>query len=577
MSDTPQKSIGPRMIVIQILLLGCLCLLGARSFEVQIFQGSDLARRAQNNYLKYRTIQGERGQILDRNENKLAASIDSLTITADPSQIKKPEQTAQCLARILKLDPKPLVVRLATTRRFTVVARDVSPELAEKVRQENLVGIYYQNDFKRVYPNMSLASQVLGFTGKQDAGLEGLEFKYNAVLTGSSAKINFKEDGAGRLLDMDKRQKEELKGNSLVLTLDKKIQFFAEKALENAVTGNRARSGMALVMRTDTGELLAMAHYPKFDPNNFGDYPQETYRNRAVTDPFEPGSAMKVFTAAAALENGFFPESIFDCENGNYKIGRYTVHDTHPHEWLSISKIIQFSSNIGAAKISETIGKEALYKYLTGFGFGDRSNVGCPGETPGTLPQCREWSKIDTGAISFGQGLSVSAVQLIAGVSAIANHGMLMKPMLIKKITSHTGKDIQVFDKTPIRQVISEETADKIKTMMNLVVEEEGTGSKAAIPGYPVCGKTGTAQKARKTGQGYAKDKYVSVFAGFAPKQSPRLAAVVVVDEPTVKYYGGEVAAPAFKEIMAQAFSYLNIPPEQESPMVAGLDKGDQP
>ena len=574
MPEEKKRPMGPRIVFIQILLVGCLCLLGARSFEVQIFQARDLTQKAENNYSRHLTIQGERGLILDRNFNKLGASIDALTVTADPSQIEAPEKTAKALAGILKIDRAPLAKRLATDRRFAVVARDISPDQAAQIRELKIRGIYFKNDSKRFYPNRNLAAQVIGFTGEDDAGLEGLEFKYNAVLTGAKAKIKITKDGTGRILDIDKQKKAELKGNSLVLTIDKKIQFLSERALESTVKEHKAHSGMALVMRPDTGELLAIAHYPQFNPNNYQDFSQEVFRNRAVTDAFEPGSAMKVFTAAAALETGFTPKSIFYCENGEYRIGRYTIHDTHAHEWLSINKIIKFSSNIGAAKICETIGKETLYQYLVGFGFGTRTLLGCPGESPGSLLPPGQWSDVDAGAISFGQGLSVSAVQLISGISAIANHGELMKPMLIKKIISNTGKDIQVFSPERLRKVVSETTAAQVRRMLAHAVEEDGTGTKAAIEGYSVCGKTGTAQKARKDRRGYEKNKYISVFAGFAPRDNPRLAALVIVDEPKEDYYGGDVAAPAFREIMAQSFNYLNIPPEKE--MVAALAKGDR-
>ncbi len=285
---------------------------------------------------------------------------------------------------------------------------------------------------------------------------------------------------------------------------------------------------------------------------------------------------MKIFTAAAALEKGFAPKSIFFCENGTYDIGSFTIHDTHPHDWLSINQIIKFSSNIGAAKIVETIGDKALYHYLVGFGFGDKTHLGSPGETAGNLISYRKWSKIDAGAISFGQGISVSAVQLISAISAIANDGKLMKPMLIKKIISKDGKSLRQYHPQAIRQIVSSKTAQQVKKMMSLAVKEEGTGHKAAIDGYTVCGKTGTAQKALKNKKGYAKNKYISVFGGFAPCDNPELAILVVVDEPRKKYYGGDVAAPAFKAIMTESFNYLNIPPEKTKQMIALLSPGEE-
>jgi len=576
MSKNFNKEMKQRIIVIQILIVISIFLMGAKSFDIQIFKSRELTQKAESDYSKRITIKGERGQILDRSMNKLATSIDAISISACPLKIKDPVTAAKKLSKILNIDQKKLQSSLSSQRMFSWVARRVPPVQANQIRQLNLKGIYFENDSKRFYPNRNLAAQVIGFTGSEDSGLEGLEFKYNSVLEGDSLKIKVKRDGNGRILDLDKKRRAELKGKSIVLTIDKKIQFLSEKTLERTVKTHRAKSGIALVMRPQTGELLAIAHFPQFNPNNFKGYNKEVFRNRAVTDAFEPGSTMKVFTAAAALEKGFAPKSIFFCENGTYKIGTFTIHDTHPHTWLSINQIIKFSSNIGAAKISETIGDKTLYDYLAAFGFGNKTQVGCPGETSGNLIPYRKWSRIDGGAISFGQGISVSAIQLICGISAIANGGKLMKPMLIKKIISNNGKGLRVYRPEIIRRVISAQTAQQVKKMMSLVVKKEGTGVKAAMDGYTVCGKTGTAQKALKGKKGYSKNKYTSVFAGFAPQKNPELAILVVVDEPKKQYYGGDVAAPAFKTIMAESFNYLNIPPEKNSHMIALLTTGEK-
>ncbi|MCD4676241.1 MAG: penicillin-binding protein 2 [Desulfobacula sp.] len=570
------KRMKQRLIVIQVLIISALFLLGAKSFDIQIFKAKELAQKAENDYSRYITVKGERGQILDRSMNKLATSIDAISITACPSKIKNPGVAAKKLSKILSTDPKKLQATLSSRRMFAWVARRVSPDQASQIRQLNLTGIYFENDSKRFYPNRNLAAQVIGFTGAEDSGLEGLEFKYNSVLEGDFLKIKIKRDGNGRVLNLDKKRREQLKGNSIVLTIDKKIQFLSEQTLERTVKAHRAKSGIALVMRPQTGELLSIAHFPQFNPNNFKNYDNIIYRNRAITDAFEPGSAMKVFTAAAALEKGFAPKSIFFCENGTYKIGTFTINDTHPHTWLSINQIIKFSSNIGSVKIAETIGDKALHNYLANFGFGDKTRIGCPGETSANLIPYRKWSKIDAGAISFGQGVSVSAIQLISGISAIANNGNLMKPLLIKKIISNQGKALREYHPETIRRVISSKSAQQVKRMMSLAVKKEGTGAKAAMAGYTVCGKTGTAQKALKNKKGYSKNKYISVFGGFAPKNNPELAIRVVIDEPRKQYYGGDVAAPAFRKIMAESFNYLNIPPEKSKVMVALLPFGEK-
>jgi cell division protein FtsI (penicillin-binding protein 3) len=574
MSKNVNKGLKQRIIFIQVLIVVSFFLLGAKSFDIQIFKAKGLAKKAEYDYSKYITVKGERGQIFDRNMNKLATSIDAISITACPSKIKNPGAVAKTLSKILGINRKKLQKTLASQRMFARVARTISPDQAKQIRQLNLAGIYFENASKRFYPNRNLSAQVIGFTGAENSGLEGLEFKYNSVLEGSSLKIKFKKDGNGRILDLDKKKRAELKGNSIVLTLDKKIQFLSEQILKKTVKDHQAKSGIALVMRPQTGELLSIAHFPQFNPNNFKGYNRTLFRNRAVTDAFEPGSAMKVFTAAAALEKGFAPKSIFFCENGTYKIGTFTIHDTHPHEWLSMNQIIKFSSNIGAAKIGKNIGNKALHNYLIAFGFGNKTQIECPGETSGTLLPYQKWSKIDAGAISFGQGVSVSAIQLISGISAIANNGWLMKPMLIKKIISNNGKDLKLYHPEKIKRVISSKSASQIKRMMRFVVEKEGTGRKAAMDGYTVCGKTGTAQKALENGRGYSKNNYTSVFTGFAPEDNPELAILVAIDEPRKQYYGGDVAAPAFKTIMAESFNYLNIPPETTKHMVVSLSSG---
>lgn len=571
MEKNSQKRLGHRVLFLQFILMLCIVLLGAKSFEIQIFKGDDLTQRAEKVYSKHLTIKGDRGEILDRHLNKLGTSIEAPNVTADPTQVTQPHAIARQLAGILKLNRNTLAKKLSQDRRFVMLARRISPDQAKAVKELNLKGIYLKNDSKRFYPNRNLAAQVIGFTGKEDRGLEGLEFRYNAVLEGNRIKTRVTRDGAGRILDIDKERREELKGNAIVLTIDKKIQFLSERTLEHAVKAHKAKSGMALVMRPETGELLAVAHYPQFNPNNYSEFSRNRYRNRSVTDAFEPGSIMKIFTVAAAIEKGVSPKSIYFCENGKYKIGGYTVHDTKPHEWLSLSQIIKFSSNIGAAKISETIGKKALHHYLIAFGFGQKTRLGSPGESSGSLLPYRKWSKIDSGAISFGQGVSVTGVQLISAISAVANNGKLMKPMLIKKIISHTGKELQTFEPTIIRQVISPTTARLVKNMMNQVVQEEGTGVNAAMDGYRVCGKTSTAQKADKKKRGYAKNKYIAAFGGFAPLDDPKLAILVVVDEPRPNHYGGIVAAPAFKTIMSKSFNYMSIPPETTDAMVAAL------
>lgn len=577
MQKDSNSHINRRINVIQVLMVLCIFLLAARSSDIQIFQADELTKKAESDYSHLVKIQGERGRILDRNMNPLAASIEAASVAACPLNIEDATQVAKALSPIVKISEKTIRTKISNDRQFAWIAKKIKKEDAKTIRKMGLAGVYIEKDTKRIYPYLDLAAQIIGFTGAEDTGLEGLEYKYNGILEGKADKVRLKRAGKGGFLAVDRRKRSHLKGKSIVLTIDKKIQYLSEHALEKAVKAHRAKSGIALVMQPKTGELLAMAHYPKFNPNNFRTTSQEIFRNRAVTDPFEPGSVIKVFTAASALEKGYSPRSIFFCENGTYKIGKFTINDSHPYQWLSINKIIKFSSNIGAAKITQTIGDKSLHQYLAAFGFGEKTDVGFSRETSGILLPPERWTKIDASAISFGQGLSVSAVQLLTGISAIANDGQLMKPLLVKKILSNKGKLLQEFHPQHVRQVVSKSTAEHISRMMHLAVQEDGTGSKAAMEGYAVCGKTGTAQKVSKNRKGYSKNRYTSIFAGFAPRYNPELSILVVVDEPMGgKYYGGDVAAPAFKKILAGSFNYLNIPPEQKQHIAAVIDNGVQ-
>lgn len=565
------KEIDFRILCIRFFLLLCLVLMGIRSFDIQILQGKALKKKAENTYVRGITIQGDRGQILDRHLNKLGASIEAPDITADPTQVKNARQAADRLVKVLGSSQAEMEKKLSSKRRFALLASRVSPARAEDVKKLNIAGIYTSDNSKRFYPNRRLAAQVIGFTGKDDHGLEGLEFSYNEFLEGRILKTKEYRDGQGTVLDTGKNKRDGLKGDTIVLTLDKKIQFFSEQALEQAVKEHRGNSGIALVMQPATGELLAMAHYPEFNPNNYGDFSRDRYRNRAVTDAFEPGSIMKVITVASAIERGMSATTIYNCEKGRYRIGRFVIHDTHPHDYLTPGQIVKVSSNIGAAKIAQDMGPKAMHYYLNAFGFGTKTGINCPGESAGVLLPLNRWTSIDAVAMSFGQGMSVTALQLVSAISAIANGGKLMKPLLVKKILSNSGALIRENKPCVVRQVISCQTAGIIKEMMATVVQEKGTGTKAAIPGFRVCGKTSTAQKAAKGKKGYSHSRFTAAFAGFAPFDNPALAILVVVDEPKQNHYGGIVAAPAFKDIMARSFNYLNIAPNTD--MVAALPR----
>lgn len=566
-----------RIFVLQFFLFAAFVLLGAKSVQLQIFQADSLNRLAEKEYSGYILMKGKRGKIFDKNMKELSTSIDTLSLSASPSKVQDPEKAASKLSQILDADKSSIYTKLTGDTGFTWIKRRISPELAGRIKAKEIPGIFFKHDTRRYYPNRRLAAQVLGFTGIDNKGLEGLEYRFHDELAGKDVKIGIVKDATGKRVDTEKRFKSRFAGNSLVLTLDKKIQFLTEQALEHAVNGQNAKSGLAVVMKPATGEILAMAHYPGFNPNRFQDFSQERWRNRAVTDQFEPGSVMKVFLAATALEKNIStPRSIFFCENGAFDIGRYTINDTHSYGWLTLRQIIKYSSNIGAAKIGTSMGNKILYNVLTDFGFGSKTGIRCPGETNGRLGHYSKWSQIDRASIAFGQGIAVSAIQLISGISAIANDGVLMKPLLVKKIISDDGTTQNAFHPKRAGRVTSARTARQAQAIMQSVITEEGTGTNAIMKRYSVCGKTGTAQKVAEDGNGYSKNRYTSVFAGFSPSDDPELAVLVVVDEPSKNHYGGVVAAPAFKSIMSESFQYLGIPPEKETPeIVAEVSGGD--
>ncbi len=559
-----KKRIKLRVIIVGIIFSLIFIIIGAKSVYLQVYRGSWLSEKAASEYESFLHSSGKRGTIYDRNLRELAMSIDVTSIAAHPPQIVDIQSVAKSLAKILNINRKLLVRKLSSDRRFVWIKRQVAPKEASAVRNLKIDGIDFIPEHNRFYPNKMLASQIIGFTDIDDNGIEGIEFYYDDQLRGSTYKFMVLKDAFGRGFDTEKKIAAKYGGNNLILTIDRTIQFITEKALKEAVVEFSAKSGMAIVMVPHTGAILAFAHFPFFNPNAVNDFDKKLWRNRILTDPFEPGSTMKIFSAAAAVESGSSsPNSIFYCENGAYKIGRHVIHDTHKHGWLSLQQIVKYSSNIGTVKFSEATGAASLYRTLRNFGFGEKTGIDSPGETAGSLAPFERWTKIDASTISFGQGISVSALQLITAVSAIANKGVLMKPHIIQAITDQNGRLVKSIGPRKVRTVVSKKTARTLTRIMETVITEGGTGVNAALEGYSVSGKTGTAQKADVKG-GYAKGKYISSFVGFVPAEKPEIAILVVIDEPEGSAYGGVVAAPAFKNIARNTLYYFNIPPKNK-------------
>ncbi|OGP63691.1 MAG: cell division protein FtsI [Deltaproteobacteria bacterium RBG_13_49_15] len=538
-----------------------MAVIAVRAVYIQAFCNEILSEKAANQYKKLMISRGKRGTIFDRNYKEMAITVDVASIAAYPGQMEGMPQIAKALAKELQINRKELSQKLSSGKTFVWVKRQTTPKETTNIKDLQFSGIDFISEDGRFYPSKTLAAQVLGFSGIDGHGLEGVEFFYDRYLQGEKGEFKIVRDALGRGLNDRKSPEVENGGKNLILTLDSNIQYIAERTLQEAVDSYLGESGTAIVMVPKTGAVLAMAHYPFVNPNAFRSYNRETWRNRAVADSFEPGSTMKIFTAAAAIESGeCTPSSVFFAENGEYRIGKHVIHDVHPHGWLTLAEIVKYSSNIGAAKVSQMIGPETLHKTLSGFGFGEKTQIDCPGEVMGNVPPFQRWAKIDSAVIAFGQGISVSAIQLISAVSAIANDGILMKPYMVQGITDKNGRILVGFAPKKVRRAISKETASTLKTIMAAVIEKGGTGAGAALDGYSVSGKTGTAQKADKKG-GYAKGRYLSSFVGFAPVENTEIAVLVIIDEPKKAYYGGTVAGPAFKKIAQETLSYLNIPP----------------
>ena len=563
MSDKSVNWLKFRIIVIFIGFVLMLLAISVRAYQLQVLQSEELSNQCKKQHNRIIPERAKRGTIYDRNKEEMALSIDVESIYAEPLKVTNKRRYVRELSRILKVSRRELTQKLNKKRSFIWIKRRVSPDQSKKVRDLKLTGIHFINEAKRFYPNREIAGNTMGFVGVDPKGLEGLELQYEDYLKGKAAFSVAEKDALGRTIFRNGLgQREGLAGCDLILTLDKTIQYIAEKELREAVAKTKASSGTVLVMNPRNGELLAIAIQPQFNPNIFWKYAPSAWRNRAVTDSFEPGSTFKVFLLAAALEkNVVRGRDIFFCENGSYHVGRETIHDVHPHGWLSLRKVFKFSSNIGASKIGERLGKKSLYEYIRKFGFGEKTGIDLPGETPGLVRSSRTWSKVAVDTISFGQGLSVSAIQLITGLSAIANKGYLMRPYIVKQIVNSHGKIVKEFKPQIVRRVISGKTAEHVTSILKSAVLHDATGSLASIEGYAVAGKTGTAQKAGAASGGYLKSKYVASFMGFVPADDPEVAILVVIDEPEGIYYGGQIAAPVFKEIARKTLHHMGILP----------------
>jgi cell division protein FtsI (penicillin-binding protein 3) len=554
-----------RLGIAKILFLAMFLVIAGRAFQLQVLQGEKLMRLGERQHLKEWIVLPKRGALLDRAGEPLALSMESQSVYARPHRVQDPDKLSQRLAQILNLRPADVKQKLTSDKPFVWIKRQVSSPEAEKIQALNPAGIGMFYEPNRHYPQGQLAGQLIGFVGRDSEGLEGLELKYNDYIRGEAGSSITERDALGRRVLVQGVERLRIPpGSDIHLTLNTSIQHIAEKELEAAILKYRAKAGVAIVMEPFTGEVLALANYPSFDPNNYSKQSAEQRRNRAVTDSFEPGSTFKTILAAAALEEGVVgKEDLFYCEMGKYSYAGKFIHDTHPHGWLSFSKILQVSSNIGFTKVAEKLKKDRYFKYIEKFGFGQASGIDVPGEVPGLLRRSESWSAIDLATHAFGQGISTTPMQMVMAYAAIANGGFLMRPYVTRRVVSPQGEIVLENQPHVVRRVISEKSSKSLASMLRDVTNEGGTGVMANVDGFEVAGKTGTAQKADPVHGGYAAKKRVASFIGFVPANDPRLVALVLIDEPEMNVYGGVVAAPVFRNIAQAALRHLAVAPQQ--------------
>ncbi|PLX98550.1 MAG: penicillin-binding protein [Desulfuromonas sp.] len=540
-------------------------LMAGRAFQLQVVQGDAFKERAERQHQRVVPLSPQRGTIYDRNGEAMAVSIEVDSIYVNPRKVDDAPGTAKALAVALDLPLDKIRSKLNSRNSFQWLKRRVTPREGDAVRELALPGVQTVKEHRRFYPNSGIGAQMVGFTGLDPEGLEGLELEYDTLLLGQGGFLVTGRDALGRGMGAgDDNVREGVKGNSLHLTLDRNLQYLVEKELAAGVKAANARAGMAVLIEPHSGQVLAMASQPDYNPNAISEYRPSQWRNRAICDTYEPGSTFKLFLMAAALEEGVVkPQDKIYCENGRFRVGGRYIHDHKKYGQLSVEEVLKYSSNIGVAKISKKLERERFYSYIRDFGFGDTLGVDLPGEVGGTVHPPSRWFEVDLAAISFGQGVTVTTLQMANAVASIANGGYLMQPYVVDKVLASDGRIVAQHRPQLLRQVISEETSDTLREMMANVVDEGGTGTRGRVPGFRVGGKTGTAQKVDPVTGGYSVDKRVASFVGFVPVDDPKLVLAVTIDEPQGVQYGGVVAAPVFSRIAAQALIDMNVAPTE--------------
>lgn len=554
-----------RLLFVLALTMVAFLAISGRLIVLQVLDAPSLDEAAAKQRLRTIELPGERGRIFDRDGGDLALSVPARTVYAQPRLIGDPAGTARKLAPLLGQPAKTILGRLRSGAAWTYLARKIPVANGQAVAKLDLPGIGVLSDTMRRYPSGQLASQVLGFVGTDGSGLAGVEQRYDGLLAGHSGQMLLEQDPSGRPIPQGQRSIEPARpGSDLVLTIDQNIQYVAERALAAAVKQYQAKSGSVVVMAPRTGELLAVANVPTFDPNHFATSSDEARKDRAVTNVYEPGSTNKVITAAAALDAGVVRPSTKVTVPPELPLcpGVHPFHDSHQHgtERLTFADVVAQSSNIGTIRVATKLGPERLAKAELDFGYGQRTGVDLPGETPGIVRPQRTWTCSDLGTNAIGQGVAVSVLQMARVYASVANGGLLVQPTLLRGTVDERG-DYHATERPTPKRVLSVRTTQTLTTILEGVVREGGTGTRAALDDWTVAGKTGTAQVPNPNGGGYLPGAHVASFMGYAPAEDPRVVVAVVLDRPAKGIYGGTVAAPVFREVAGYALRHMEVPP----------------
>jgi cell division protein FtsI (penicillin-binding protein 3) len=558
---------NPRVRLLLVAVLATLWMGAAlgRLGYLQLFRYGDYLSRAQRQQQRIVEVSPRRGVLYDRNLRELAMSVQVDSCFAVPSEISDPVMVARLLSGVLGVEPEEIETKLKTSRSFVWIARKLPPEQVERITALNLRGVYFQKESQRFYPKRELAGHVLGYVDIDERGLGGIEYMLDAQVRGRPGRLLILADARRRWYDRSETASDA--GASVVLTIDEKLQYIAEKELERAIRETNAKAGSILIQDPNTGELLAVANWPKFNPNAPGQSPAEHRMNRAVVALYEPGSTFKIVTVAAAIEEGLTrPEEVIDCQMGAIYIAGHRIRDHKPFGLLNVTQVMAKSSDVGTIKLGLRLGAPKFDEYIRAFGFGQQTGITLPGESKGLLRRVENWTPASVGAISMGQEVGVTQVQLVSAFSAIANGGLLYRPKILREVRKD-GQATPVADVMP-RRVISPMTAATMRRMFESVVLE-GTGNLARLDGYTAAGKTGTAQKIDPATGRYSLSQHIASFVGFAPVNNPALTVLISLDSPVGQYHGGEVAAPVFKRVTEQALAYLDVP--HDLPMTPGM------